>query len=86
MSEFHVYGSDMMNAMMVLVFVCRYVDVGAEDRDARHQWSCEEAVTCSADHQRGCQGGNGGEKAGAATNGVRASGGVSGVPAAVRAM
>lgn len=34
MSEFHVYGSDMMNAMMVRLFVCLYVDVGAEDRDA----------------------------------------------------
>ena len=34
MSEFHVYGSDMMNTMMVRLFVCLYVDVGAENGDA----------------------------------------------------
>lgn len=37
MSEFHVYGSDMMNTMMVRLFVCLYVDVGAENGD-----TCDE--------------------------------------------
>lgn len=37
MSEFHVYGSDMMNTMMVGLFVRLYVDVGVEDGD-----TCDE--------------------------------------------
>lgn len=45
MSEFHVYGSDMMNTMMVRLFVCLYVDVGAENGDACDEYSWESVTT-----------------------------------------
>lgn len=86
MSEFHVYGSDMMNAMMVGLLAHLYVDVGVEDGDACNEWDWEEEVTCSANHQRCCQGGNAGDEAGTATNRVCAAGSVSRVPAIVRAV